>query len=174
MNYAKTKVGAIFVFNMKKAYLLLGSNEGDREQWLAEAVLQLNMHCGNIVLESPVYSTAAWGLEQQPDFLNMAVAINTHLSPGEFLKQIQNIEKNLGRQRSVKWGQRTLDIDILLFGTDVINQPNLTIPHPHMQDRRFVLVPLNDIAPEVLHPVLQKSIKTLLAECTDLLEVNKV
>ncbi len=174
MNYAKAKAGAIFVPYMKRVYLLLGSNEGDRAQWLDEATLELSLHCGDIVLKSAIYSTAAWGLEEQPDFLNMAVAINTHLSAEEFLKQIQAIEKKLGRQRSIKWGQRTLDIDILFYGNEIINQPNLTVPHPRMQDRRFVLVPLNDIAPNVMHPVFNKTVNTLLSDCIDPLEVNKV
>lgn len=174
MNYANAKAGAIFVPYMKRVYLLLGSNEGDRQQWLKEAELELSLHCGDVVLRSAIYSTAAWGLEEQPDFLNRAVAINTHLPAEEFLKQVQSIEKKLGRQRNVKWGQRTLDIDILFYGNEVINQPNLTVPHPHMQDRRFALVPLNDIAADVMHPVFNKTVKDLLADCSDPLEVNKV
>lgn len=122
---------------------------------------------GNIIAKSSLYETAAWGLEEQPDFLNMAICIETALSPQELLVAIQQVELNLGRQRTLKWGQRTLDIDILFYNRDVINDPQLTIPHPLLQERRFALTPLADIAPAFIHPILNKTIAQLLEDCTD-------
>lgn len=157
-----------------KAYLLLGSNEGDRVSWLQQCIAMLQQSCGNIINQSAVYETAAWGKEDQPDFLNMAVCIMTPLSPEALLSAIQHIEKDLGRQREVKWGQRTLDIDIMLYEDAVINLPDLVVPHPHMQERRFALAPLQDVARDFLHPVLHKTITGLLNDCRDKLEVRKV
>lgn len=153
-------------------YLLLGSNEGDRIDWMQRCMVRLQQTCGDIISRSAIYQTAAWGLEDQPDFLNMAVGMETNLSPQELLDCIQQIEKELGRQRDVKWGQRTLDIDLLLYNNEVIDLPELNIPHPFMQDRRFVLVPLNDIAGEVMHPIFNISIASMLADCKDPLEVK--
>lgn len=150
---------------------MLGSNEGDRLAHLQQAVAQIPMNCGLIVRVSNVYSTEAWGLEDQPDFLNMAVEVDTDLSPIGLLKATQQIEEQLGRQREVKWGQRTLDIDILLYGAEIIDEEQLKIPHPYLPERRFALVPLNEIASEVVHPQLQKTVNQLLEDCSDELEV---
>lgn len=157
-----------------KAYLLLGSNEGNRLQWLDSAIQILKENCGVIVSISSIYETAAWGLEDQPGFLNMAICIQTELSPTELLKEINNIETDLGRQRTIKWGQRTLDIDILFYNDHIIQKPNLTIPHPEIANRRFALAPLNDIAADLVHPVSQKTISQLLVETTDNLPVKKL
>ncbi len=157
-----------------KVYLLLGSNEGNRAGWLQQCIDMLEEKCGVIIAQSGIYETAAWGLEEQPDFLNMAVCLSTPLSPGSLLVAIQDIEKKLGRQRIVKWGQRTLDIDILFFGNEIINIPGLIVPHPYIQQRRFALAPLQEIAPALVHPVFKKSVTTLLEECPDPLEVRKV
>lgn len=158
---------------MTKAYLLLGSNEGDRLGLMQEGIEQISKTGGKIVGQSRMYETAAWGLEEQPDFLNMAIIIDTPLQPIELLKAIHDIEQNLGRQRTLKWGQRTLDIDILFFGQHIINIPELAIPHPSVQLRRFALVPLNEIAPDFIHPVLNKTISRLLADCPDPLPVTE-
>jgi 2-amino-4-hydroxy-6-hydroxymethyldihydropteridine diphosphokinase len=158
---------------MNRVYLSLGSNEGNRTEWLNLCLQMLKAHCGNITATSNIYETAAWGLPNQPDFLNMAVCLDSELSETEILTQIRFIEETLKRQRAIKWGQRTLDIDILFFNDTIINNPELHIPHPYLQERRFVLVPLNDIAADLVHPVLKKTVAKLLMDCPDPLPVNK-
>jgi 2-amino-4-hydroxy-6-hydroxymethyldihydropteridine diphosphokinase len=158
---------------MNEAYLSLGSNEGDRIAWLQKALELLAATCGEIVKISSIYETAAWGLGAQPDFLNMAVLINTDKSPEELLQEIHNIETALGRQRNIKWGPRTLDIDILLYNHDIIQTPELKVPHPFLHERRFTLVPLVEIAPRYIHPQLHQTVSELLAACPDQLEVHK-
>ncbi len=158
---------------MQVVYLLLGSNEGDRTGWLQQAIEQVQTTCGTIEKKSAIYETAAWGLEDQPTFLNMALCVQTKLQPLELLQQTRKTEAALGRQRTVKWGQRTLDIDILFYGSEIINHPELTVPHPRLQDRRFALVPLQEIAPQLLHPVFNKTVTQLLEECEDKLPVDR-
>lgn len=157
---------------MKKAYLLLGSNEGDRLKNIKRAIDLLQKH-GQIVTTSKVYETEPWGLSDQPHYLNAAIEIRTALSAVKLLSATEQIESSLGRERAVKWGQRTLDIDILLYGDDIINSENLTVPHPFLQIRRFALVPLAEITPNLTHPALKKDIKTLLDECPDTLSVSE-
>lgn len=158
---------------MNQTYLLLGSNIGDRAAYLRAAVGEINKRLGTIRLFSPIYETAAWGDEDQASYYNQVVRLETPLSPEALLQGIQQIEKDVAqRERRRKWAPRTLDIDILFYNVDVINEPGLTIPHPHLQERRFALTPLNDIAPEFYHPVLNKSIQELLAACTDPLTVQ--
>ncbi len=156
---------------MNNTYLLLGSNQGDRLSLLQQAITMLSEKCGAIIQRSSVYETAAWGITAQPAFLNMVVNLQTPLSPTELLKETQTIETTLGRQRDVKWGQRTLDIDILLYNQELIDLPELIIPHPFMQDRRFTLVPLAEIAPNYQHPKLHKTVSQLLSVCPDALHV---
>jgi 2-amino-4-hydroxy-6-hydroxymethyldihydropteridine diphosphokinase len=157
---------------MNITYLSLGSNEGNRMQWMQRAMDMLSENSGKIIKKSSVYETAAWGLGGQPDFLNMALEMETNQTPANLLTEIHGIEKLLGRQREIKWGQRTLDIDILLYNDEIIELPGLTIPHLYLQERRFTLMPLAEIAPDYIHPVLHKSIIQLLADCKDELEVR--
>lgn len=157
---------------MNIVYLLLGSNEGNRTQNLEDAIKRIGAFA-EITNLSPIYETAPWGLPDQPNFLNQAIEASTGLTPTELLAETNKIEAELGRQRTVKWGQRTLDIDILFYGNLSIDNKQLTIPHPAIQERRFALVPLNDIATGLTHPILKKSISDLLNICPDPLEVNK-
>ena len=157
---------------MNKAHLLLGSNEGDRRLWLLKAMELIGLFA-TVCKRSSIYETAAWGKEDQPDFLNMVIEIDTALSSEELLHAIQRTERDLGRQREVKWGQRTLDIDILFFNKEIINTETLRIPHPFLQERRFTLEPLNEIAGDFIHPEFGTTVKELLKICKDPLVVRK-
>lgn len=160
---------------MNRACLILGSNKGDTLKNLNEAKTLIETYAGNIALTSSVYQTSAWGNTDQPDFLNQAVCINTVLSPEKLLEVLLNIEQQLGRIRSEqKWEERTMDIDILFYNDEIIDQPNLKVPHPYMQERKFVLVPLSEILPQYIHPVLNKKINLLLEECEDVLNVEEL
>ena len=156
---------------MNKAYLLTGGNMGNREKNLARAKSLIAEQAGRVTRASALYETAAWGKTDQPSFYNQALEIETSLSPKELLKVLLEIEKKLGRQREEKYGPRTIDIDILLYGDQIINDPHLRIPHHELQNRRFALTPLAEIGPGLMHPVFSKSITELLAICTDTLEV---
>lgn len=159
---------------MRDIFLLLGSNLGNRNKCLLDAVSLISSNIGKVKKCSSVYETAAWGKLNQPHFLNMAIYLQSDLSPAELLKQVLRIEELLDRKRVEHWGERTIDIDILFYGSDVINEPNLVIPHKLLQERRFVLTPLSEIAPDLIHPVLKKNINQLLTELTDDLSVIKL
>ncbi len=155
------------------AFLLLGSNLGDRTATLTRAQHELET-VGRIIDASSFYQTAAWGKTDQPDFINQAVHLHT-LLPAETLLQVcLNIEKYLGRERIEKWGARTLDIDIIFYDNEIINTLTLQVPHPRMHLRRFVLAPMAEIAGAMIDPVSKKTVKQLLDECEDNLEVKKI
>jgi 2-amino-4-hydroxy-6-hydroxymethyldihydropteridine diphosphokinase len=160
--------------SMNKAYLLTGGNEGNRLSQLLQAITNIEKYCGEIVRHSSLYETAAWGKTDQPAFINQALLLETKMTAPELMKAILDIEERMGRKRMLKYGPRTIDIDILFFNEEIINQPTLQIPHPEMQNRRFVLVPMNELAPDLIHPVFGKSIKELLLECADPLDVKKI
>jgi len=146
-----------------RTYLSLGSNLGDRSENLRAGIDRLRQ-CGKIIAISPFYETEPMELRDQPWFVNCVIALDTELSATELLARIQEIEAELGRKRQVSKGPRTLDIDILLFGDQVIDGKDLRIPHPAMEERRFVLEPLVEIAPNVRHPVSGKSVQKLLED----------
>jgi 2-amino-4-hydroxy-6-hydroxymethyldihydropteridine diphosphokinase len=156
-----------------RAYLLTGGNMGNRAGYLHDASVNISVFCGKILSESSLYETAAWGKTNQPNFFNQVLFIETALNADELMKEILLIEEKMGRIRNEKYGARIIDIDILFFNDEIINKPELTIPHPEIQNRRFVLAPMNEIAPEFIHPGLLKNISTLLKECGDKLDVKK-
>lgn len=147
-----------------KYILLLGSNLGERESYLDKARVQLQLHLGKLVQQSSVRETRAWGNTDQGDFLNQCVVIESDIAPMEALKITQQIEQESGRTRDIAWGPRTLDIDILYIDDLVINEPDLKVPHPFLQEREFALGPLKEILPGFVHPVLGKTQEELYGE----------
>lgn len=158
----------------KTAYLLLGSNLGDREKFITDALALLEARVGELAQVSGQYETAAWGKTDQPSFINMAIKVETVLDPFQLLEAVLKIEADLGRVRYEKWGSRLIDIDIILYEDQVIDQEQrLQIPHPEMQHRKFVLLPLSEIASNIVHPILKKNISELLYALEDDLSVTK-
>ncbi len=159
---------------MNKAYLLTGGNEGDRYLNLQQARTNIELICGRFLQVSALYETAPWGKTDQADFLNQVLLLETTLSPQALLAAILSVEEKGGRKRTVKNAPRTIDIDILFYDRLILNEPGLTIPHPRIPERRFVLEPLNEISPAFRHPVLGKTMHELLLECKDELAVKKI
>lgn len=158
---------------MNYAYILLGTNIGDRIVNLKTACDKINSSCGSIVSLSSIYNTAPWGITNQPDFLNMVVKLETKYSASELLELLLGIEKEMGRSRDKKWGERLIDLDILYFNNEIVVKENLKIPHPHLHERFFTLIPLSEIAENFIHPVFNISTKKLLERCGDKGEVMK-
>ncbi len=159
---------------MHITYLLLGSNLGNRMKYIASAISEIEIKLGNISRRSSLYQTASWGKHDQPDFINQVIELKTSLEPKDLLSGILGIESDFGRKRIEKWGSRTIDIDILLYDDQIVNEPELIIPHPYLAFRRFCLMPLCEIAPEFIHPVLKKNIQELLFELSDDLLVKRL
>lgn len=146
--------------------LILGGNLGDTLTLIEEAKKQL-LNLGELKDKSSIYRTEAWGNVADQDFLNQVVVISSALEPLDFLKEIQAIEKVLGRKRVETWGNRTMDIDILYWNQEVIDHENLKVPHPFLQKRKFVLIPLVEILPDQIHPILNQTNSQILEVCPD-------
>lgn len=153
-------------------YILSGSNIGNRAAKLAEALEKIEKQAGGVIAQSQLYETAAWGLEEQPAFLNQVLEIRTALAPEALLECLLSIEKQMGRERKQKWSERLIDLDILYYRDQIVETPALRIPHPYIPERRFTLVPLCELVPLLRHPVLGKNQLQLLEECADPLEVR--
>lgn len=155
-------------------FLSLGGNLGNREAMLRKAAGLIGEKCGEITAASSLYETAPWGSDSVNQFLNMVIQLNTGLSPGQLLQIIRDTELQLGRRRSAERNaDRSIDIDILLQGTNIVAEPELELPHPRFHLRKFVLVPMNEIAPALTHPVLKKTMAELLRACDDDLAVRR-
>ena len=153
---------------MEVSYLMLGGNIGDRMYYLRRSVEMLRHSAGKIIAVSSVYESEPWGFDDPQWFLNQAVAIETNLAPYKLLECIRQIEQTLGRLHTNNGYQaRTIDIDILLYGSLVINSSELVIPHPHMTERMFVLQPMTELAPDIEHPVLRRTMTYLSEHCSD-------
>ena len=156
---------------MHHLVLHTGTNIENRFANLQKANFNLELIVGPIIQQSHIYETAAWGNEDQNDFLNQALLLETELSARRVMHEILTLEYKMGRNRTLKWQPRIIDIDIIFFDKQIIDKKTLTVPHQLMQNRRFVLQPLMDIIPDFIHPILNKSIKALLEDCEDPLEV---
>jgi 2-amino-4-hydroxy-6-hydroxymethyldihydropteridine diphosphokinase len=155
-------------------FLLLGTNMGDRNKNLAETLTAIAKGIGKIRKKSSVYETAAWGKTDQEPFYNQVIELETLLNPQQVLGELLAIEQKMGRKRMDPWGERIIDADILFYGDEIIKTNDLIVPHPQLTYRRFTLVPLNEIAPDLVHPIFQKKISELLNECPDKLSVEKI
>jgi 2-amino-4-hydroxy-6-hydroxymethyldihydropteridine diphosphokinase len=158
----------------KHIFLLLGTNQGDKLGNLTAARTSIQKISGRVIKSSKVYKTSPWGKSDQEDFYNQAIEIVSPLPPEKLLESILEIETQIGRTRFEKWGPRLIDIDILLYGNEVIDQISLTIPHPRMHERRFALIPLCEIAPDVVHPIFKTTVEQLLRQCQDELMVEVI
>lgn len=159
---------------MKRVFLGLGSNLGDRQANLRDAIKMTGKDLGKVMKSSSVYETQPWGFDSENNFLNMVILINTVHAPAGLIKKVLMVESALGRVRnSTGYSSRVIDIDILFYEDRVISDPGLTIPHPLIQERRFVLVPLCELAPDLIHPVFGKSISELLGVCPDKSKISR-
>ncbi len=159
---------------MNNAFLILGGNLGERRKNLAEATALLAKAGATIKRRSSIYETEPWGAKDQPNYYNQVVEILTNEDAPELMQSVLNIEQKMGRVRAEKYGARTIDIDILFFNNEIINSGHLTVPHPRLHERRFVLEPMNEIAPELVHPVLNQSISEILAHTNDRSIVKRI
>ena len=159
---------------MNKIYLRLGGNIGDTKTIINNSIELIELLCGKVLKRSSIYQSEAWGFKSENRFLNQVLLVETELRPEDLLQTILSIEQKLGRDRNLIKGysSRLIDIDILFYNNQIINQEKLIIPHPLLHKRKFTLIPLNEIAPDHIHPLLLKSINELLNECDDKLIVN--
>jgi 2-amino-4-hydroxy-6-hydroxymethyldihydropteridine diphosphokinase len=158
---------------MAITYLLLGSNLGKREKNLETACKYVEDRIGKVLKKSKIYQTEPWGERDQEDFLNQALEVDTKLKPKKILEKVGEIEGLMDREETYKWGPREIDIDILTYGDEMISEMDLTIPHPFIHERKFTLIPLSEIAPDLYHPIMGATILDLLLECEDNLDVKE-
>jgi 2-amino-4-hydroxy-6-hydroxymethyldihydropteridine diphosphokinase len=159
--------------SMNHVYLMIGGNIGNRLSNLENARNSIHKRCGPIQKQSFIYETEAWGMKDQPAFYNQALCIETLLSPNDLMTTLLSIEVDMGRERLIPLGPRTIDLDIIYFNQTVVDAPGLTIPHPKLAERNFVLAPLVEIAPDFVHPILKKTNLQLYEACTDTSVVHK-
>lgn len=159
---------------MNKIFLITGGNIGDRKKNLETAAVLIEKQIGKIIKSSQIYETDAWGITEQHSFYNQIHIVESRFSAFEVMEKILKIEEKMGRVRTIKNAARIIDIDILFFNDDTVNEENLTIPHPQIFNRRFVLMPLDELAPEKIHPAFKESIHDLLAKCKDELKVARL
>jgi|LakMenEpi03Aug12_release.lakeMendotaPanAssembly.Ray.scaffolds.fasta_scaffold18713_3 2-amino-4-hydroxy-6-hydroxymethyldihydropteridine diphosphokinase len=168
----------MFVENLNeqtmRVFLSLGGNLGNTQEIFEQSYPAIEKKVGKILQKSSLYRTAAWGLKDQADFINQVMLLESALNPHEILTEIQAIEKQFGRERLVTWGPRTLDLDILFIENLKIQNEKLQIPHPHIHNRKFILIPMHEIAKEFEHPELKKTISELMLEATDDFSVNLI
>lgn len=158
-----------------RVFLGLGSNVGDKIKFIKSAIEEIsNLDKTNLTKESSYYETEPWGLREQDDFINSVVEINTELEAEDLFRELKNIEKKLHRKNRGKWEQREIDIDILFYGNKVLKNETINIPHKEIENRKFVLIPMSEIDENFIHPEKNKSIKELLIETKDTLEVKKI
>ncbi|MDY6855529.1 MAG: 2-amino-4-hydroxy-6-hydroxymethyldihydropteridine diphosphokinase [Thermodesulfobacteriota bacterium] len=157
------------------AHIGVGSNLGDKIKNCKEAINEVSSFEGNSIKErSSFYRTEPWGNEDQNWFINCVIKIETPLTVYKLLKILQDIEKKFERKREKKWSSRTIDLDILFFNDEIVNTEYLQVPHPLIKERRFVMIPLNEVSPELIHPLFKKSINELLDETGDEKKVVKI
>lgn len=157
-----------------RVFLGLGSNVGDKIKFIKSAIEEIsNLDKTNLTKESSYYETEPWGLREQDDFINSVVEISTELEAEDLFRELKNIEKKLHRKNRGKWEQREIDIDILFYGNKVLKNETINIPHKEIENRKFVLIPMSEIDENFIHPEKNKSIKELLIETKDTLEVKK-
>jgi 2-amino-4-hydroxy-6-hydroxymethyldihydropteridine diphosphokinase len=158
-----------------EAVFSLGSNIGDKQEYINQAISSVDKIIGQIIARSSFYVSQPWGYQEQDDFINAAIIIETELSIPQIKESIKAIEESMDRPKvRKKWSSRTLDLDLIFYGMEIYNTQDFQVPHRFMHLRNFVLLPLNEICPEYIHPVFQKSVQTLLKNCPDESMVSKI
>ena len=158
---------------MNTVYLQLGSNIGERDSLLRDAMLFIQKEVRSVTKTSKIYESSPWGVDGQKNYLNQILMIESELSAQHVLAEVLNIEDKIGRKRIEKWGERLIDIDIIFYNHEIIETPKLCIPHKHMHERKFVLIPLNEIARDYIHPKYNMKVSELLQKCNDIETVEE-